>query len=346
MRGEQGKAAFVTPVQIRPLFWLLQQKGLDSQRILSDGGYPVSLANPASSLGLPLGEFCRLFMYSAAECRESTCYLSARPLLPDTRDFIFSTFLQRKRLFEALAFVSRSYNLAHGSRHHILERKKGTLSYKLDGSGFPFTRMPFPGYPQFIAECLLMLLHAVVLEATANRARPFLQEVHIAHKAEAWDRNHLEFWEAPLKFEARQNAVYYREDAVEIEVGGKSSGLLTTAFLFDRAFKRLDQIRNARSATQGIVMRASSLVAQGISDQARVSEHLGISTSTLQRQLRTEGTDFRSLKDEVFKRRARALIDASKPLADIAEELGYSDVRSFTRAYKRWTGLSPRTGRD
>lgn len=35
------------------------------------------------------------------------------------------------------------------------------------------------------------------------------------------------------------------------------------------------------------------------------------------------------------------LANPNMPIERITEEVGYSDVRSFRRAFKRWTGLSP-----
>lgn len=76
---------------------------------------------------------------------------------------------------------------------------------------------------------------------------------------------------------------------------------------------------------------------------ADVAIALHLSERTLQRRLETEGTTFRDLVDHVRHRDALDLCrDGSLPLQEIAWRLGFSQYSAFARAYRRWTGRSPR----
>lgn len=73
-----------------------------------------------------------------------------------------------------------------------------------------------------------------------------------------------------------------------------------------------------------------------------VAEQLYMSDRTLKRQLAAEGTSFSTIVDEVRYRRATSLLSRTDySLEQIADELGYSDVANFSRAFKRWSGRSP-----
>jgi AraC-like DNA-binding protein len=73
-----------------------------------------------------------------------------------------------------------------------------------------------------------------------------------------------------------------------------------------------------------------------------VAELLHMSDRTLKRQLAAEGTTFSTLVDEVRYRHATSLLSRTDySLEQIADELGYSDVANFSRAFKRWSGRSP-----
>lgn len=73
-----------------------------------------------------------------------------------------------------------------------------------------------------------------------------------------------------------------------------------------------------------------------------VAELLHMSDRTLKRQLAAEGTSFSTLVDEVRYRHATSLLSRTDySLEQIADELGYSDVANFSRAFKRWSGRSP-----
>jgi AraC-like DNA-binding protein len=70
---------------------------------------------------------------------------------------------------------------------------------------------------------------------------------------------------------------------------------------------------------------------------------LGISVRTLQRRIRERGQSFSHLVETIRWKRAQHLL--SRPgahMTDVAKALGYADPSSFSRAFRRWTGISPR----
>lgn len=74
---------------------------------------------------------------------------------------------------------------------------------------------------------------------------------------------------------------------------------------------------------------------------------LHMSPRNLQRKLSAEGTTYRDLVDIVRKELAESyLSDASFTLMEISYLLGFSSQAAFSRAFNRWTGLTPRDFRD
>lgn len=79
----------------------------------------------------------------------------------------------------------------------------------------------------------------------------------------------------------------------------------------------------------------------------RVAGTLFVSERTLKRRLQEEEVSFQMLVDDVRLGRARdLLINTHMSLSQIADALGYADAANFTRAFKRWTGISPSTHRN
>lgn len=67
-----------------------------------------------------------------------------------------------------------------------------------------------------------------------------------------------------------------------------------------------------------------------------------MSLRSFQRQLAKEQLSYSLLIDQIrFETAIRLLQDPSLKLIEIALELGYNDAANFTRAFKRWTGISP-----
>lgn len=79
----------------------------------------------------------------------------------------------------------------------------------------------------------------------------------------------------------------------------------------------------------------------------KVAAGLNMSSRTLRRRLSEHDMTFDALQEQVRRARAVSLLNnKDMPIERIAEALGYSDVRGFRRAFKRWTGRSPSACRD
>lgn len=73
-----------------------------------------------------------------------------------------------------------------------------------------------------------------------------------------------------------------------------------------------------------------------------VAALLNISARTLHRQLKEEGASLQELKDEVRRDRAKDLLYRStRPVKQVAAAVGFTNEKSFTRAFRAWTGMSP-----
>lgn len=72
-----------------------------------------------------------------------------------------------------------------------------------------------------------------------------------------------------------------------------------------------------------------------------VADELGMSGTTLRRRLRADHTNYQFLLDRARQYRCEELIkDTWQPGKCVADELGYLEVNSFYRAFRRWTGQS------
>ncbi|MEM9531992.1 MAG: helix-turn-helix domain-containing protein [Pseudomonadota bacterium] len=92
-------------------------------------------------------------------------------------------------------------------------------------------------------------------------------------------------------------------------------------------------------------VRATVLEALGTTEPglSHVCSRLKISKSTLFRRLRAEGTTFQSLLDETRSGLAERYLRASDlSNQQVAHLLGYRDSTAFQRAFRKWTGKTPR----
>jgi AraC-like DNA-binding protein len=120
-----------------------------------------------------------------------------------------------------------------------------------------------------------------------------------------------------------------------------------------------------RSALQGIaarrVMRLTKRTPYGVrvreeliklgpcirSDMSQVAHALGMSARSLRRRLDSENVSFNAIVNDAASVIAKKLLELEgKSIQETAFEMGFSDAAAFHRAFKRWTGVTPRTFLD
>jgi len=77
-------------------------------------------------------------------------------------------------------------------------------------------------------------------------------------------------------------------------------------------------------------------------DKVLAAEIIGVSPRTLQRRLEEERTSFHEVLEQLRLQKAKAMLEEpGVKLIEIAFELGYENPPSFTRAFRRWAGVTP-----
>ncbi len=100
------------------------------------------------------------------------------------------------------------------------------------------------------------------------------------------------------------------------------------------------------NSKRSLSMRVSKLIRiqleRGKVGVETVAGQLNMSRYTLHKKLRQEGLTFAALLEQVRREQAITYMkDKSKPLVEIAEQLGFSELSAFSRAFKRWMGTPP-----
>jgi AraC-like DNA-binding protein len=92
---------------------------------------------------------------------------------------------------------------------------------------------------------------------------------------------------------------------------------------------------------------AASLLKAGALDLAVAAESARMSERSLQRRLAACGLSFARIADDVrFEAARRMLGEPGRKIVEVSADLGYTDSANFTRAFRRWAGISPQAFRQ
>ncbi len=106
--------------------------------------------------------------------------------------------------------------------------------------------------------------------------------------------------------------------------------------------------RELEAIAEGVAGRTRALLAThptaSLDDVAR---ELHLSSRTLKRRLADEHTTFSAIRENLRRQRALLLLDhRGLAIGEIASRLGYTELPNFTRAFRRWTGMTPASYRE
>jgi AraC-like DNA-binding protein len=291
--------------------------------------------------GVAFSDYWRLLKALTVAAGEETFRLSARPLMTGSADFVFSAAEQTATLGEALREIARAYNLLHGHEYNRVETRGRLLVYVVDDEAFPYTH-PRDDFLDFTLESTLIFLHGAVCElADADLTARARQVFTRRPRAAATGGAALAFWDAPVRYGEPVYGIAYDAEIAALPVRRRQRHMPLHLAIHNRILALVEQRESAgapREAVDSAVVRA---LHDGLHDQADVAARLGLSVATLRRRLARTGASFRERRQAVLRQAACLRLQETGSVADTAEALGFSDPRSFSRAFKALMGETP-----
>jgi AraC-like DNA-binding protein len=145
---------------------------------------------------------------------------------------------------------------------------------------------------------------------------------------------------APLVFEMQANKLVFDASVAQLPVLGFNKDL-------QAIFRQMSDEVLQKTSTTGTF---AQLVKQAVVNHftciptlMQVASYFAVTERTLQRRLEKEDTSFHKIIEEIRKDLAMKLLKTNKySIGEAAYMLGYAEPAVFRRAFKRWTGKTPK----
>lgn len=163
--------------------------------------------------------------------------------------------------------------------------------------------------------------------------------VSIIHEKPTCSGRYFQLFRAPVYFGAENDSILFSLEDLDLRLPGGNPHL---ASISDQLM--IEYIANLDR--QNIIHRVKYAIIENIPDgkitDDKIAKAIFMSVRSLQRYLKEFGTTFGAVLDETRKDLAEHYVsDLKEDLTEVAFKLGYSEQSSFSRAFKRWTGISP-----
>jgi AraC-like DNA-binding protein len=172
--------------------------------------------------------------------------------------------------------------------------------------------------------------------------QPFVTAVEVTHPEPIYRAEYERIFRVPVTFGSNRNALRIDETLLS-RLQFPTSPRYVTGVLRDHAdtlLQKLERSQSTREQVERLLM--PMLQSRKVSIDA-IASAVGLSRQTLFRRLRAEGVSFEQVLDELRHKLALNYLGVNKAsVKQTARLLGYSDPSAFSRAFKRWTGSSPR----
>jgi AraC-like DNA-binding protein len=170
---------------------------------------------------------------------------------------------------------------------------------------------------------------------------PFVLEAHVTHADPGYRAEYERILGAPVRFGQAWNAMRIDPAWVAYPIQ------IQPAYVFGILARHADALMDALQGSKTVRGQVESLLMPRLhTGEAGIDEvagQLAMSRQTLYRRLRDEGATFAGVLDDLRRRMALDYLSARRVSVNEAAYLvGFSDPAAFSRAFKRWTGASPR----
>jgi AraC-like DNA-binding protein len=188
---------------------------------------------------------------------------------------------------------------------------------------------------EFVIATILRQLNLI----TDNRVRPV--RVDFEHDKPADTSAHKALFGCVIYFNQSINRLYFSSEVLNLPV------IQANERLYQALEPYLQRQREERTKPDQLLARITNIIAadlsSGVPSLEVICEQLGLTRRTLQRRLQQEGLKFSTLTEDVRRELAVAYVaDSNYSITEISMLVGYTESGSFSRAFHRWTGQTPR----
>lgn len=174
--------------------------------------------------------------------------------------------------------------------------------------------------------------------------QPHVLAVHFAYDPPVYRSEYERIFRCPVHFNADFNAMTLHPEIAGWRVAQYPHYVFSVlAEKADSLLGELDASKTVRGQVEAALL---PILHEGEVGADRIAAQLKMSRQTLFRQLQREGATFRAVLGELRRRLAIGYLRGRKvSVNETAYLVGFSEPAAFSRAFKRWTGQSPRAFR-
>jgi AraC-like DNA-binding protein len=174
----------------------------------------------------------------------------------------------------------------------------------------------------------------------------FLREVHVTHPAPTYRAEYDRIFQVPVVFDSGQNALVMSEDESWLNYRIALQPKYLFGVLSERTELLLKELESSKSTRGRVESLLMPVLHTGDVSMDSIAGKMGVSRPTLFRRLKEEGVTFEKVLDELRYKLASSYLEGKRAsVNETAYLVGFSEPAAFSRAFKRWTGTSPRAMR-
>lgn len=164
--------------------------------------------------------------------------------------------------------------------------------------------------------------------------------VYFSHRAPDGRSEHERLYGAPVIFSSGKTALHISNQILDMANPKADAGLI--AVLDRYAQTQIGQAQRCSTFAECVRSQLAASLADGAPGVEELARAMHVSVRTFNRRLKAEGTGYRQLLEGTRHERAITLLSDSRySIIEIAFMLGFADVASFYKYFKRWTGTTP-----
>jgi AraC-like DNA-binding protein len=326
---------YVTGIALSQFIHGATTLGLDVATILESVGLSKEAMQPTSRV--PEANYEMVLLHLMAKAPNACFGVDiGQQVMPPLYGVLMSLAFGSTSLGEAITYLARYQGLATGNC--------GELTYTRDGDQHKLLMSMShinPVIRRHVSECVMTFFSILprMITGKSNLSAKKITFEHLPYSSSA-QRYVEKVLNCPVEWNAGESCLTISESEHIMPIFGHGEEMLKVAE--EMAQAQLDKVNSQQSTIEKITWHIETQMERAAPRREEIARRLNMSVRTLDRRLESVDTSWQELLDHIRLKRAIALLgNAQQSITGIAEKLGFTDVRSFQRKFKTWTGVSP-----